>query len=351
MILNKSIKKIIIPCVICATLFLGCSGEKQLSSYEQGIASLENENFQQALNYFKEAEGDGSNMQLVYRGEGMAYLGLGKYGESLEAFNNALAQSNGLLKKVDYDINFYMAVAEYKSGNPEAAVATYTNILAIDKNNSDAYYLRGKVSLDLSNLDGAKSDFAAAIEKDKNNSKLYINIYEDLKDHGYENEAKTYINQALANVAKPSKYDLGVFNYYLGDYTQARNYFEESSDCKKTAEGIIYLGKTYEALNDAEYAAALYEEFTNNNKTADIVYNELGLLKANKKDYEGALSAFEAGLASETTTCRQTLMYNSIVANEFLGNFKNAAKLCKEYLELYPDDKIADREFIFLSTR
>ena len=170
-------------------------------------------------------------------------------------------------------------------------------------------------------------------------------------EHGLENDAKAYINTGMASVSKPTTYELGELNYYLGDYTQARNYFEESSDCKKTAEGIIYLGKTYEALNDAEYAAALYEEFTNNNKTADIVYNELGLLKANKKDYEGALSAFEAGLASETTTCRQTLMYNSIVANEFLGNFKNAAKLCKEYLELYPDDKIADREYIFLSTR
>jgi len=335
-----------------AQLLSGCGEEKELSSYEQGVALLEQQNYSDALSSFKAAETNPEeNKKLVYRGEGLALLGLGQYDESLDAFSLALGQSNGILEKVDYDINFYMGVAEYKSGRLEDAVQTYTSIIAVDKNNAQAYYLRGKVYLDLDKENDAKDDFNTAVTLDKDNSKLYINIYKDLTDHGFNGDAKGYINSGVASVSKPSAYELGIFNYYLEDYTQARNYFEESSETKKTEEGIVYLAKTYEALDDAAYAAALYEEFVTNNKTAAIVYNELGLLKAKQKDYEGALAAFDAGLQSEDVSYKQTLMFNRIVANEFLGNFDEAKNQMKEYISLYPDDKTAVRENVFLSTR
>ncbi len=332
-------------------MLTGCNSEKEANSYEQGIEALELQQYSEALKFFKAAESSGYNERLVYRGEGLAYLGLGSYDDAINSFTMALEQSNGLIKKIDYDINFYMAVAEYKSGKLESAVNTYSSIIKVDKSNSDAYYLRGKVNLDLGKIDDAKADFDKAIELDKDNSKLYINIYDDLYSKGYEADAKTYINTGVATVSKPSTYELGIFNYYLGDYTQARNYFEESSETKKTEEGIVYLGKTYVALDDSSYAIALYEEYTANNKTADIVYNEIGLLKAANKDYEGALMAFEAGLENESPSCKQALMYNRIVANEFLGNFSEAKKQMEFYLQQFPGDADAERENIFLSSR
>jgi len=343
--------KIVAISILLVLGLAGCKKGKELSNYEQGIENLKEEKFSEALSNFKAAETTEKDLRLVYRGEGMSYLGLGQYEDSLGAFKLALEQSNGLVKNIDYDINFYMAVAEYKSGRLEEAIDTYTSILAVNKNNADAYYLRGKVKLDMDRLDEAREDFDQAILIKKNDSQLYINIYSDLFERGYENEAKVYVNSALANVSRPSSYELGILNYYLGDYTQARNYFEESSETKKTEEGIIYLGKTYKALNDAAYAIALYEEYTTNNKTAAMVYNEMGLLKAENKDYEGALASFEAGINGGGDSCRQPLLYNRIVANEFLGNFSVAKTQMQEYISLYPDDKAAGRENIFLKTR
>lgn len=345
-------KIVLTSVMVCGLFFTGCGDKKELNSYEQGVLALENQQYKEALNSFKAMEENaGRELRLVYRGEGLAYMGLGEYEKALEAFDLSLKQSNGLIKKIDYDTNFYMAVAECKSGKLDDAITTYTNIINVDENNADAYYLRGKVNLDLSKIDEAKSDFDKAIELDKNNSKLYINIHDDLLAHGNESDAKAYISLGVANVSKPSTYELGIFNYYLGDYTQARNYFEESSETKKTEEGIIYLGKTYVALDDSSYAIALYDEFTNNNKTAAMVYNEIGLLKAENKDYDGALAAFSAGIDSGDAVYRQTLMYNRIVAYEFLGNFSEAKKQMQSYLELYPDDKNAKREQVFLSSR
>lgn len=350
---NRPVKRIIvlITCAIICAFMCGCNSEKELNSYQQGIEALNAQDYGNALKCFNAAESGGNDLQLVYRGKGMAYLGLGKYDDALTSFQQALDESNGLIKKIDYDINFYMAVAEYKSGKLQEAYNTYSNIIQVDKNNSDAYYLRGKVSLDMGSIDSAKADYDKAIELNKDDPMLYINIHDDLMGYGMEGDAKAYISKGVATVAKPSAYELGLFNYYLGDYTQARNYFEEAPETKKTEEGIICLGKTYEALDDAAYAMALYEEFTNNNKTAAIVYNELGLLKAANKDYEGALASFDAGLSCEGSKCKQTLMFNKIVANEFLGKFSEANKLIEEYINLYPDDKIAIREHIFLSSR
>ena len=47
----------------------------------------------------------------------------------------------------------------------------------------------------------------------------------------------------------------------------------------------------------------------------------------------------------------QSLMFNEVVAYEYLLDFKKAASLMKEYLDRYPDDEAAQREYIFLSTR
>lgn len=341
--------KTILVCVVMLSL-IGCGDEKQKSNYEQGVEALETQNYSNALNFFNAAATQNKDMQLVYRGQGLAYLGLGQYPEAIGAFESALRESNGLVKKIDYDINYYLGVAEYKSGNLEGALEIYNNIIAL-KQSSDAYYLKGKITLEMGDYNGATECFVKAIEMKKTDPELYINIYEDLSERGYDLEAKSYINDALRNVTKPSTYQLGVFNYYLGDYTQARNYFEESSETRKTAKGVIYLGKTYEALGDPGYAATVYEDYVAKDNSASEIYNELGLLKSAEKDYEGALLAFESGLSAENPSCKQSLMYNQIITYEFLNNYTKAAELMGVYLSLYPGDETAVRENIFLSTR
>lgn len=344
------VNAIILIFAICI-IMTGCNANKKQSDYKLGIEALEQQNYNEALNHFKASCEKGEEARLSLRGEGLAYLGLSKYDEALSSFKSALEESNGLVKSVDYDINYYMAVAEFKSGKIEDAIKTYTNIIAVNKNEADAYYLRGKSYLELGKPDEAKADYDKATELDKDNSRLYINIHDDLLAKGYESDAKSYINKGIASVSKPSTYELGIFNYYLGDYTQARNYFEESNETKKTEEGIIYLAKTYVALDDKNYAIALYEEFTENNKTADIVYNEIGLLKYENKDYEGALAAFKSGLENENAVSKQSLLYNVVVTYEMMGDFSEAKKQMELYLEQFPGDEKAKREYVFLSTR
>lgn len=351
-LLKSKNMKAIIAAICIGAMISGCSeSDKAKTNYQMGIEALESQNYSDALNYFKESENENSDMRLVYRGEGIANLGLANYDESILNLEKSLHESNGLIKAIDYDVNYYLATAQYKKGDLQAAYDTYTSILSLDKKASDAYYLRGKISLDMKKTDEAKNDYDTAISIDSTSPELYIRIYKDLVEAGFDNDAKSYINLALKNVAKPSTYQLGVFNYYLGDFTQARNYFEEAKETKNTAEGIVYIGKTYEALGDPNYAQTLYEQYITGDTDAPEVYNELGKLKFNQKDYEGALASFEAGLKSNDMSYKQSLMFNRIVANEYLHDFNTAAILMEEYISLYPDDAEALRENVFLSTR
>ena len=53
----------------------------------------------------------------------------------------------------------------------------------------------------------------------------------------------------------------------------------------------------------------------------------------------------------QDTSMDQSLTYNEIVAYEYLGQFKKAAVLMESYLQKYPTDEDARREYIFLNTR
>ena len=64
-----------------------------------------------------------------------------------------------------------------------------------------------------------------------------------------------------------------------------------------------------------------------------------------------ALEAFQAGMQLENSGMIQSLAFNEIVAYEHLGEFEKAYVLMGSYLNSYPDDEQARREYDFLSTR
>ena len=81
------------------------------------------------------------------------------------------------------------------------------------------------------------------------------------------------------------------------------------------------------------------------------MYNQLGLCEMAKGEYQKALEAFQAGMQLENSGMIQSLAFNEIVAYEHLGEFEKAYVLMGSYLNSYPDDEQARREYDFLSTR
>ena len=336
---------------VCVLMLTGC-GRVSRQHIDEGMQAIAAQNYEQALTSLEEAETAGEDTRLLYRARGLAYMGLTQYTEASDAFEMALKSSDGRVQNMDYDMNYYLATAYYKQGNAEEAIRIYNTILSLSPKEKDALYLRGSILLRQSsdNYESAKADFDRAIELAPSDFDQLLNIYQVLKECGYQDTGREYLENAMANNAKDmSDYNKGRICFYLENYEDARDYLERAKD---TAGGgaVLYLGRTWEILGDYNYASSVYEAYVANTPDAEI-YNQLGMCRLKMNDPQAALEAFQAGQTVEDCPILQTLQYNEIVAYEQLENFTQASSLMQSYLKAYPDDEQAQRENIFLKTR
>lgn len=337
--------------VIILMLCTGCGEEEKTDNYAAGMEAIRNLEYKDAIGYLNAANEDNADERLINRGLGLAYMGMSQYEEAISCFENALKLSDGRLREIDFDINYYLATAYYRNGQAKEAISTYDAILALRPKEKEAYYLRGCVKLYGGDYENAKEDFESAISLDTQDYDRLIQIYIVLVDNGYREVGREYLSQAIAeNENSMSKYDLGRMYYYLEDYENAKAYLLQvkiSSDY----EAALYLGRTYEALGDYNYASSIYNDYTLIDQTKAEIYNQLGLCYMQMGEYESALTAFQTAMNIENNEMMQSLKFNEIVAYEYMKDYKAAAALMNDYLKTYPDDEIAQREYKFLKTR
>ena len=345
-------KKSVLALVMLAGMlvFAGCNTNKSTENIKLGFEAITALKYEEALSCFIRALEANENPQEIARGQGIAYLGLAKYEEAVEQFLIALSYSDEYVDDFDFDTNYYLAIAYFKNGQISEAEKVYTAILNL-RDDREARYLRGIVFLEEDKLATAKEDFNIALSKDNGDYDMRIEIAQALMEKGYDSEAKSYLQAALGNNEKKiSDYDKGRLSYYMGDYENARNYLESTRE-NKNAEAVLLLGQTYEKMGDYNYAASVYSNYLTSNPNHVILLNRLGMCKLQAGDAKSALEYFEQALSLEDTSMTQVLKYNQIVAYEYLGEFDQANVLMRNYLQIYPDDKEALREYEFLKTR
>lgn len=345
-------KKIVIvgTMLMLMLLFTGCNMNKSKENLNVGFEAITSLKYEEALAAFTKAAEVQENPQEIARGQGIAYLGLAKYKEAIEQFMIALSYSNEFVDDFDFDTNYYLATAYFKNGQLENAENVYSAILDL-RDDREAHYLRGLVLLARNEVKKAESDFQIALEKDKTDYDMYIDICQAYMEQGYEEEGKAYLQAAIGNNEKKmSDYDKGRLYYYMGDYENARNCLEAAKG-NKDAETILLLGQSYEKLGDYNYAASVYSNYLTDHPDNVVILNRLGMCKLQGQDAESALKYFEQALTLEDPSMTQVLKFNQIVAYEYLGEFDQASVLMKNYLESYPDDQDAIREYEFLESR
>ena len=337
--------------VVMLMFCVACGAKEKTDNISLGMEAVQNLAYEEALQYFNTALEEKEDERLVCRGMGLAYMGLSKYEDAIAYLEKALRLSDGSVQDIDYDINYYLATAYFKNGQTQDALQSYDAILALRPKEIEAYYLRGYVKLCGGNFESAKEDFDKTISLEPQNYDRLIQIYIALVDNGYREVGKEYLQQVIADNEKSiSNYDLGRIYYYLEDYESAKNYLSQvkiSSDY----EASLYLGRTYEALGDYNYASSIYNDYTLNDQSKAEIYNQLGLCRMQMQEYELALMAFQSAMNIEGNEMMQTLKFNEIIAYEYMKEYKTAAALMSDYLKTYPDDEAAQRENLFLKTR
>ncbi len=354
-------RKNILTVLICAVLLTagcgvsGCAaaggGTESGEHTAQGMKYIEELSYEEALTSFDAALLNKEDPQAAYRGQGIAYMGLTDYEKAAECLERALSYSDASLDQMDFDVNYYLATAYYKLGELDKAKGVYEAIVAMRPKEKNAWYLKGVVELEQGDTEAAGADFDRAVAIDEKDYDLRIDIFCSYAEHGQQELGQEYLQAVLDSDDKNlTDYNRGRMSFYLGDYSTARTELEKAKETTGSSEVISLLGQTYEALGDYNYAASVYSNYLNETPDAQI-YNQLGLCDLQIGEYEGALAAFQAGIAMEGNSLMQSLKFNEIVAYEYLGDFNQAKVLMQKYLETYPDDARARREYEFLETR
>ena len=105
---------------LALSVLSGCSSGKT-ENLDQGMALVEQLEYEDALASFDAAVVNGEDLQLAYRGMGLAYMGLSRYEEAADSLRRALSCSDERPDQMDYDINYYLATVYYKQGNLDGA--------------------------------------------------------------------------------------------------------------------------------------------------------------------------------------------------------------------------------------
>lgn len=343
-------KAAVILAAFTLAILPGC-GSGKTENLDQGMALVEQLEYEEALKSFDAAVLNGEDAQLAYRGMGLAYMGLSQYDSAVSSLQRALSYSDERLDQMDYDINYYLATAYYKQGDLDSAKGVYEAIIALRPKEKNAYYLKGVVELKQGDPESAAADFDTAVSIDTRDYDLRIDIFCSCAENGQQELGQGYLQAVLDDEdGRLSDYNRGRMNFYLGNYEEARNALESAMDTDESADVVSLLGQTYEQLGDYNYAASVYNNYLSETPDAQI-YNQLGLCNLRIGEYEAALEAFQAAIAMEGNQIMQTLRFNEIVAYEYLGQFDQARLSMESYLASYPDDEKAQREYEFLQTR
>ncbi len=288
----------------------------------------------------------------AYRQIGINCMEAKDYEGAISAFDSALSQKIGKIGDEEIDICYYKAAAQYANGDTDGAIATYSSILDYDEDNADAFYLRGSLYLVLGDTAAAQADFNSAVTNNSEDYELYVNVYEQLNGAGMTAEASDYLNQALELKGDSANAHLWKGRIYLmlSDYENAETELKTALD-KKSVEANLYLAKLYEAQDDAETAASYYETYLDSGDADSEVMYALGMAEMSQENYQGAIEYFQSGIAMEEVTNERELLQNLVIAYEKSGDFSSAKTTMEQYLEDYPDDEDAQREYMFLCTR
>lgn len=290
--------------------------------------------------------------EIALRDQGIAAMDEGNYDEAIKLFNEALGKSVGKVTDLELDIDYYKGAAQYVSGNFDDAVKTYTYLIKYDDKNFKPFFLRGSIYAKEGDITQAIKDYDAAVAIDKKNYLLYIKIYENLMSLGYTEQAADYLNDGLAVTDKSdeSLYYRGRIYYLLGQNTDAEKLLKEAVD-KNIIEAKLYLAKIYQDAGDYEKAQPLLEAYAASDEVTSEALGTLGDIALSSGDYESALNYYEAGLKLDSIDNLPQLMKGKAAALEKLDRFSEAKDTLTQYIEKYPSDEEVEKELIFLQTR
>lgn len=286
-----------------------------------------------------------------YKELGISQMEKGDYESAAASFQKALDQSVGNVGAEEIDLCYYKALALAQSGDTEGACDEYTALIDLDEDNWEVYYLRGTLYLEMGESELAEADYETAAGLHKNDTELNVHIYEKLSDAGLQEDGQTYLTQVLETEPSDGEdyYYLG-YAYYLSQDSQNAETNLKKADEEGYGEALLLLGKLYTEAGNADEAAKAFSDYYEANKEDADALKVLGETALETERYEDAVTYLNAALEEANSVKAPAIRKELIAAYEHAGDYKNAYKQAKAYLDQNEDEDVR-KEYEFLKTR
>lgn len=290
--------------------------------------------------------------QNAYKEQGVNALVDGKYEDALSDFNKALEKSEHRVGAREVDICFYKGAAQYALKDSKGALATYQSLIDYDDTDPRPYYLMGSVYLLEKETQKAKDNYLLAVQHSDDDYELYIQIYYNLEEQGYHDEALEFLNLALEIEGNTAYHNMqrGRIYMILAQYDAAEKALTKAID-KGESQAMIYLSSVYAAENETDKANEQLEKYVKKGDITSESCNVMGDLYFQQQKYKDALKLYQKGLSLNKVTNKKQLLKNEVAAYEYTGDYKTAYKKAQSYIKAYPYDSDMIRELEFLQTR
>ena len=335
-----------------AMLFSACGGVAPLTSYERGMAALQSGDLNVALGHFSASSQTEGEEAMGYRGIGLIHMNRREYPEAIEAFQNSLdhVQYESLNGAFVEDVRMYLANAYVKNGQPDKAITIYSQLLT-SGHAADAYLLRGKLYAADKKFGQAGQDFERAIELDPS-FEVYLQIYDVYVNLNRQADGAAYLKEARGRTTDSVEdaYQMGRICYLLGDYDTAKDQLARAVGGKISGAAAL-LGRVYLDQGDIVSARGVFQNCIESGREISAGCNGLALCAIETGDYEEALRQIHAGLQGADTTIAEELLYNEIVVYERQHDFVTALSKMESFINTYPGNSAARKEYTFLKSR
>lgn len=230
----KTLRKNIPLLLLALTPLLPMRGIAASNELEigNGVTAIEEQRYEEAYKYFTNFLNDnpGNQVGLYYRSQ--AALGKNDKATALQDINKAMTAKAGLMKKKEIkkdELLTQRGTVYMELGQDDNAINDFTQALALNPNNVQAYVKRGKAKAQKKELEASDNDYRKALEMEETNIEANLGLAENMMSRN-EYSAATQLLSKL-NTLYPknnSVYTLRGDAYQLmGKYREA---FDDAMD-------------------------------------------------------------------------------------------------------------------------
>lgn len=163
-----------------------------INCINQGLAHLEEEEYDFAINCFQEAISYDYYNSTAYYNYGLAYHATGKLAEAIDSFNKAVDINPNYAEAY-----FQLGLCHQANNELELAIDAFSQTLKLKNTYTEAFYHRGLTYKKKSQIDKATEDFFATIKLNQEHALSYYNLGLICQYNNKIDEAITHYSQAM----------------------------------------------------------------------------------------------------------------------------------------------------------